>query len=125
MTTEEDTLHFEEPHVTELAEAGPEEQEKRPRRRRNKDDDFAEDVQIPEDELFAEGRRWYFLHTYSGHENKVRHAIKVTIEQMDATDRVFHVVVPNRGRNRDPWRFPADGEAKAVPGLRARPNHRA
>ncbi len=79
---------------TELAESGPEDQEKRPRRRRNKDDDYAEDIQLPEEELFAEGRCWYFLHTYSGHENKVRHAIKVTVEQMDATDRVFHVVVP-------------------------------
>ena len=79
---------------TELPEAGPETQEKRPRRRRNKDDEYAEEFQLSDDELFAEGRRWYFLHTYSGHENKVRHAIKITVEQMDATDRVFHVVVP-------------------------------
>jgi len=81
-------------HVTELTEVGSAEQEKRPRRRRNKDDDYSEEIQLSEEELFAEGRRWYFLHTYSGHENKVRHAIKVTVEQMDATDRVFHVVVP-------------------------------
>jgi len=93
MTTEKDTAEDLE-RITELSEVGPDEQEKRPRRRRNKDDDYAEDIQLSEDELFAEGRRWYFLHTYSGHENKVRHAIKVTVEQMDATDRVFHVVVP-------------------------------
>ncbi|MGK2965438.1 MAG: transcription termination/antitermination protein NusG [Tepidiformaceae bacterium] len=42
----------------------------------------------------AEGRRWYFIHTYSGHENKVKHAIESTVEQSDAKDRVFHVVVP-------------------------------
>src|SRR3990167_9413621 len=63
-------------------------------RRRTKDEDFAEQEQLTEVEISAAGRRWYFLHTYSGHENKVRHAIKSTVEQMDAKDKVFHVVVP-------------------------------
>ncbi|MBI5948724.1 MAG: transcription termination/antitermination factor NusG [Chloroflexi bacterium] len=63
-------------------------------RRRTKDEDFAEQEQLTETEINANGRRWYFLHTYSGHENKVRHAIKSTVEQMDAKDKVFHVVVP-------------------------------
>ncbi len=62
--------------------------------RRRKDDDIAEQEQLPDDEINASGRKWYFVHTYSGHENKVRHAIKATVEQMDAKDKVFHVVVP-------------------------------
>ena len=62
--------------------------------RRRKDDDVVDQEQLPDDEISAVGRRWYFLHTYSGHENKVRHAIKSTVEQMDAKDKVFHVVVP-------------------------------
>ncbi len=62
--------------------------------RRRKDDDIAEQEQLPDDEINAPGRKWYFVHTYSGHENKVRHAIKATVEQMDAKDKVFHVVVP-------------------------------
>ena len=62
--------------------------------RRRKDDDAAEQEQLADEEIAAAGRRWYFLHTYSGHENKVRHAIKSTVEQMDARDKVFHVVVP-------------------------------
>jgi len=66
----------------------------RPKRRRPKDDDFAADVQLTDEEINNPSRRWYFLHTYSGHENKVRHAIKSTVEQMDAKDRIFHVVVP-------------------------------
>ena len=66
---------------------------KRPARRR-KDDDLAEQDQLPDEEINASGRKWYFVHTYSGHENKVRHAIKATVEQMDAKDKVFHVVVP-------------------------------
>ncbi|MEX0783969.1 MAG: transcription termination/antitermination protein NusG [Dehalococcoidia bacterium] len=62
--------------------------------RRRKDEDIAEQEQLPDEEINASGRRWYFLHTYSGHENKVRHAIKATVDQMDAKDKVFHVVVP-------------------------------
>ncbi len=62
--------------------------------RRRKDDDIAEQEQLPDEEITAAGRRWYFLHTYSGHENKVRHAIRATVDQMDAKDKVFHVVVP-------------------------------
>ena len=45
-------------------------------------------------EINAAGRRWYFIHTYSGHENKVKNAIQATVQQMDAKDKVFHVVVP-------------------------------
>ena len=67
--------------------------EKKPVRRR-KDEDLVEQESLPDDEINATGRKWYFVHTYSGHENKVRHAIKATVEQMDAKDKVFHVVVP-------------------------------
>jgi transcriptional antiterminator NusG len=45
-------------------------------------------------EINAPGRRWYFIHTYSGHENKVKNAIQATVQQMDARDKIFHVVVP-------------------------------
>ena len=62
--------------------------------RRRKDDDIADQEQLADDQINAAGRRWYFLHTYSGHENKVRHAIKATVDQMDAKDKVFNVVVP-------------------------------
>ncbi len=62
--------------------------------RRRRDDEVPDQEQLPDEEINAGGRRWYFLHTYSGHENKVRHAIKSTVEQMDAKDKVFHVVVP-------------------------------
>jgi len=62
--------------------------------RRRKDEEVPEQEQLSDDDISAPGRKWYFLHTYSGHENKVRHAIKSTVEQMDAKDKVFHVVVP-------------------------------
>ena len=67
---------------------------KRPAPRRRKDEDTLEQDQLTDEEISAVGRKWYFVHTYSGHENKVRHAIKATVEQMDAKDKVFHVVVP-------------------------------
>ena len=70
---------------------------KKPARRR-KDDDLAEQDQLTDEEMSAPGRKWYFVHTYSGHENKVRHAIKATVEQMDAKDKVFHVVVPTEDK---------------------------
>ncbi len=81
--------------ITALSDVVPAPRKKAPApRRRTKDEDFAEQEQLTDNEISAAGRRWYFLHTYSGHENKVRHAIKSTVEQMDAKDKVFHVVVP-------------------------------
>lgn len=40
--------------------------------------------------------RWYVLHTYSGHENRVASSIKQRIEAMNVVGRVFNVVVPTR-----------------------------
>jgi transcription termination/antitermination protein NusG len=85
--TEHETLETEVPKTPEDEAAA------RPRRRR-KEEDLADQEQLPDEEINAAGRKWYFLHTYSGHENKVRNAIKSTVEQMDAKDKVFNVVVP-------------------------------
>ncbi len=44
-----------------------------------------------------EGRtRWYVVHTYSGHENKVAANLKQRIETMKLADKIFDVVVPTR-----------------------------
>lgn len=77
-----------------LPEAGPEEVGLQPTRRRARREEHEEQDQISDEEISASGRSWYFVNTYSGHEYKVRHAIKATIDQMDAGDRVFHVIVP-------------------------------
>lgn len=47
-------------------------------------------VEVPEN------ARWYVLHTYSGHENKVAAAIKQRVDAMHITGRVFDVLVPTR-----------------------------
>jgi transcription termination/antitermination protein NusG len=81
--------------ITALSGISPDPKPKKaPPRRRTKDDELVEQQQLTDEEINAPGRAWYFVHTYSGHENKVRHAIKSTVEQMDASERVFHVVVP-------------------------------
>lgn len=91
----EDILGLNETSHESLPEAGPDEVGQQPtRRRRARRDEHEEQDQISDEEINASGRSWYFVNTYSGHEYKVRHAIKATVEQMDAGDRVFHVIVP-------------------------------
>ncbi len=92
----EDNLELQDtPSHESLPEAGPEEVGLQPaRRRRGRRDEHEEQEQISDEEISAAGRSWYFVNTYSGHEYKVRHAIRATVDQMDASDRVFHVIVP-------------------------------
>ena len=40
--------------------------------------------------------KWYVVHTYSGHENKVATALKQRVETMGLKDKIFDVVVPTR-----------------------------
>jgi transcriptional antiterminator NusG len=47
-----------------------------------------------EEEAFQEGRVWYIIHTYSGHENKVKTNLEHRIASMDAQDLIYLVVVP-------------------------------
>lgn len=44
----------------------------------------------------SENGRWYIIHTYAGHENKVERSLKQRIEAMKFTDRVFDIIVPTR-----------------------------
>lgn len=47
-----------------------------------------------EEEAFQSGRVWYVIHTYSGHENKVKTNLRHRITSMDAQELIFRVVVP-------------------------------
>jgi transcriptional antiterminator NusG len=42
------------------------------------------------------GARWYIVHTYSGHENKVSKNLKQRIQALGFEDRIFDVLVPMR-----------------------------
>ena len=38
--------------------------------------------------------RWYIIHTYSGHEDRVKKNLDQRIETMDVKDKILDVVVP-------------------------------
>ena len=40
--------------------------------------------------------RWYVVHTYSGHENKVAANLKQRVETQNLTHKIFDIVVPTR-----------------------------
>jgi transcriptional antiterminator NusG len=41
-------------------------------------------------------KRWYIVHTYSGHENKVKANLERRIESMGMAERIFRVEVPQK-----------------------------
>ncbi len=41
-----------------------------------------------------EGRQWYVVNTYSGHENKVKENLEKRVESMGLQDLLFRIVVP-------------------------------
>ena len=44
----------------------------------------------------SEKGKWYIVHTYSGHENKVAKSLRQRIESMGFEDRIFDIIVPTR-----------------------------
>jgi transcriptional antiterminator NusG len=40
--------------------------------------------------------KWYVVHTYSGHENKVATNLKQRIDTMKLADKIFDIIVPTR-----------------------------
>lgn len=38
--------------------------------------------------------RWYFVHTYSGQEERVKRNLELRVEAMDAHDKILQVVIP-------------------------------
>lgn len=41
-----------------------------------------------------EGRQWYVVNTYSGHENKVKENLEKRVESMGLQDTLFQIVIP-------------------------------
>ena len=41
-----------------------------------------------------EGRQWYVVNTYSGHENKVKENLEKRVESMGLQDCLFNIVIP-------------------------------
>ena len=52
------------------------------------------DNQIEESTEIDDGRRWYFVHTYSGQEERVKRNLEQRIETMDVENKIFQVLIP-------------------------------
>ena len=48
------------------------------------------------DAPIPETAKWYVVHTYSGHENKVAATLKQRVDTMKLADKIFQIVVPTR-----------------------------
>lgn len=61
-------------------------------------------------------KRWYIVHTYSGHENKVKVNLERRIESMNMADKIFRVEVPQKAvtKIKDGKRF--EKEERIFPG---------
>ena len=61
-------------------------------------------------------KRWYIVHTYSGHENKVKVNLERRIESMNMADKIFRVEVPQKAvtKIKDGKRF--EREERIFPG---------
>ncbi len=44
----------------------------------------------------SDAAKWYIIHTYAGHENKVAKSLKQRVETMGFEDRIFDILVPMR-----------------------------
>ena len=44
----------------------------------------------------SDDAKWYIVHTYSGHENKVAKSLKQRLESMGFENRIFDIIVPVR-----------------------------
>lgn len=51
---------------------------------------------VPSPAVDTSKGRWYVVHTYSGHENKVATNLKQRIDTMKLADKIFDIIVPTR-----------------------------
>jgi transcription termination/antitermination protein NusG len=60
--------------------------------------DSAQPVEQSKDVMpsLSDQGRWYIVHTYSGHEDKVARSLKQRIETMGFENKIFEIIVPTR-----------------------------
>ena len=49
-----------------------------------------------QDQSKAELGKWYIVHTYSGHENRVEESLRQRVKTLGFENRIFDVIVPTR-----------------------------
>lgn len=71
---------------------------------------------MTEQELQQEQKRWYVVHTYSGHENKVKVNLEKRIEYMNMGEKIFRIEVPHKTVTKVKDGKRQDKEEKIFPG---------
>ncbi len=61
-------------------------------------------------------KRWYVVHTYSGHENKVKVNLEKRVEYMNLGDKIFRVEVPQKSVTKVKDGKRQDKDEKIFPG---------
>lgn len=61
-------------------------------------------------------KRWYVVHTYSGHENKVKVNLEKRVEYLNLGDKIFRVEVPQKTVTKVKEGKRQDREEKIFPG---------
>lgn len=61
-------------------------------------------------------RHWYAVHTYSGHENKVKTNIERRAESMQLKDKIFEILVPTEAEIRSRGGKKTEVKRKVFPG---------
>ena len=62
----------------------------------NEQETTPEEVEPVKPHSPSDDAKWYIVHTYSGHENKVSKSLKQRIESMGFENRIFDIIVPVR-----------------------------
>jgi len=44
----------------------------------------------------SDAGKWYIVHTYSGHENRVEESLRQRVQSLGFQDRIFDIIVPTR-----------------------------
>lgn len=61
-------------------------------------------------------KRWYVIHTYSGHENKVKVNLEKRVEYLNLGDKIFRIEVPQKSVTRMKDGKRVEKEEKIFPG---------
>lgn len=58
----------------------------------------AKDILVEEKKeiIIPDNAKWFIVHTYAGHENKVAKALRQRAETMGFADKIFDIIVPTR-----------------------------
>jgi len=59
-------------------------------------EDLPQGTKVLEDGSGSKRKRWFIIHTYSGHENKVKINLERRIESMGMQNKIFRVEVPQK-----------------------------